>query len=122
MFELGHGASIEHGTSRAGRWLRTYRLRAALWIAVIEAIIVAFEKSVSRWTVIVVAVPLILLYLYVGRTSRSDTFRQLSWIGAASQALAVVAVLLAFFVGLFVLALAAVFALVALALLFSDRR
>ena len=52
---------IEHHTTRAGRWLRARRIRAALWIAVIEGIIVALLHDVSRWTVIAVAIPLLAL-------------------------------------------------------------
>ena len=57
----------------------------------------------------------------MGKDQR-DTIRQISWIGAASQALAIVAVLLAHFIGLFVLILAGIFAAVALFLIFADRR
>jgi hypothetical protein len=113
---------IDHRTSRSGRWLRSRRMRIALWVAVIEAIIVAFEESVSRWTVILLAAAAIALYFWGSRSLRSDIGRQILWIAAASQALAVTAVLLAFIVGVFVLALAAVFAVIALVLILSDRR
>jgi hypothetical protein len=113
---------IDHRTSRSGRWLRHRRMRLALWIAVIEAIIVAFDKSVSRWTVILVAIAAVALWFWGSRSLRSDTARQILWIAAASQALAVCAVLLAFIVGVFVLALAVIFAGIALVLILSDRR
>jgi hypothetical protein len=113
---------IEHGTSRTGRWLRPRRTRIALWIAVVEGILVAVLHDFTRWTVIVVAVPLILLYAFWGRTTTSDTTRQLTWIAGASQALAVVFVLLAFIVGLFVIALVVVAALIAIVFFFTDRR
>jgi hypothetical protein len=113
---------IDHRTSRSGRWLRSRRMRIALWIAVIEAIVVAFEASVSRWTVILLAAAAIALYFWGSRSLSSDTGRQILWIAAASQALAVTAVLLAFIVGVFVLALAVVFAVIALVLILSDRR
>src|ERR671937_3180888 len=87
---------MEHRTSRAGRWLRARRLRIALWIAVLEGIVVALAHDISRYTVIAVAVPLIALYVLYGRNLRSDTGRQLSWIGGAAQPLAVIAVILAF--------------------------
>jgi hypothetical protein len=113
---------IEHGSSRSGRWLRHRRLRIALAVAFVEAVIVAFDESVSRWTVILVAVAALAIYFWAGRSLRSDTGRQVVWIFAASQALAVTAVLLAFIVGVFVIALAAIFAVVALILILSDRR
>jgi Ca2+/Na+ antiporter len=113
--------AVEHGTSRFGRWLRERRLRIALWIAVIETVLVAFTEDVSKWTVIILAAIFVALYLYWGR-ERGDSIRQVSWVAAASQALAVVAVLSAFIVGVFVLVIAAIFAAVALILIFSDRR
>ena len=113
---------IEHGTTRTGRWLRQRRTRVALWIAVAEGILVAALHDFTKWTVIVVAIPLILLYAFWGRTAKSDTARQLSWIGGASQALAVLFVLVAFIVGLFVIALVVVAALIAIVFFFTDRR
>ena len=113
--------TIEHQTSRTGRWLRTRRVRIALWIAVIEGIIVALSPSFSRWTVVAVAIPLLALYLFWGRTARSDTARQISWIAGASQALAVIVVIFAFILDWLALLLAGIFAAVALLFLFSDR-
>lgn len=115
------GYALEHDSSRAGRWLRQRRLRVALSVAVIEAIIAAFSHDVSRWTIIALAAIFVPLYLLWGR-ERRDTVRQLSWIAAASQALAVVAVLVAYIVGFFVLVIAGIFAAVALFLILSDRR
>jgi hypothetical protein len=71
--------------------------------------------------VIAVAIPLLALYLFWGRTARSDTARQLSWIAGASQALAVVVTILAFLLSWVALVLAGVFAIIALLFLFSDR-
>ena len=87
----------------------------------IEGIIVAFAHDVSRWTVIAIAIPLLAIYVVWGREARSDTFRQLSWIGGASQSLAVVVVVLSFFIAWLALVIAGVFAAIALAFLFSDR-
>jgi hypothetical protein len=112
---------IEHRTSRAGRWLRARRTRIALWIAVLEGIIVAFTHDVSRWTVIAIAVPLLALYVVWGRNAGSDTLRQLSWIGGASQSLAVVVVVLSFFIAWLALVIAGIFAAIALVFLLVDR-
>jgi hypothetical protein len=117
-YQLG---AVEHGSGRTGRWLRGYRVRIALWIAVVESLIAAFSHDVSRWTIIALAAISVPVYLMWARERRSDTVRQVFWIAAASQALAVVAVVLAFVVGLFVLAIAAVFAVIALVMIFSDR-
>jgi hypothetical protein len=114
--------AIEHGTSGPGRWLRARRTRLALWIAAIEAIIVAVFHDVSRFTVIAVAAVAVVLYWYAGRKTRSDTFHQASWIFAVSQLLAVVAAILAFIVFWTAIIFVCIFALVALFYVFTDRR
>jgi hypothetical protein len=118
----GETGTIEHGTSRTGRWLRIRRTRIALWIAAIEAVLVAVFHSTSRWTVIGLAIVAVALYVAVGRESRSDTFRQLTWIFAVSQLLAVVAAILAFIVFWTAIIAVAVFAVIALFFVFTDRR
>jgi cytochrome b561 len=119
---LGEGNVIDHGSSRTGRWLRARRVRFALWIAAVEAIIVAVAHDISRWTVIALAIAAVALYVAAGRESRSDTFRQLSWIFAASQLLAVLAAILAFIVFWTAIIAVVVFAAVALFFVFTDRR
>ncbi|MFL5978760.1 MAG: hypothetical protein ACJ76O_09075, partial [Gaiellaceae bacterium] len=111
---------VEHGTSRGGRWLRVRRFRIALSIAVIEAVLAAFTAGVSRWTIILLAAISMAVYFFFGR-ARQGTVHQVTWIAAASQALALVAVSLAFFIGTFVLIVAGIFAIVALVMIFSDR-
>jgi hypothetical protein len=118
----GSSQVLEHGSSRTGRWLRERRTRAALWIAVAEGILVAVLHDFTRWTVIAIAIPVVLLYALWGRNAQSDTLRQLSWIGGASQALAVLFVVLAFLVGLFVLTIVVIAAVVAVAFFFIERR
>jgi len=113
---------IEHGTSRSGRWLRARRFRIALIIAAAEAIIVAVFHDVSRWTVIGIAVLAVVLYVFAGRDSKHDTFRQATWIFAVSQLLAVVAAVFAFVVFWAALLAVGVFAIVALIVIFSDRK
>ena len=113
---------IDHGTTKTGRWLRARRTRIALWIAVAEGILVAVLHDVTRWTVIIVAIPLILLYALWGRNTNSDTARQITWIAGASQALAVLFVLLAAIIGIFVIAFVVLAAIIAIAFFFVDRR
>jgi hypothetical protein len=113
---------IEHGTTRTGRWLRPRRTRIALWIAIAEGILVAVLNDFTRWTVVIIAVPLILLYALWGRTTSSDTARQFTWIAGASQALAVLFVLAFKIIGLFVIALVVFAAIVATVFFFTDRR
>jgi hypothetical protein len=118
--ELQH-ATIEHGTSRFGRWLRARRFRIALWIAVLEGILIVFDV-ISGWFALVVAVIVILFYLLVGRELRADSVRQSSWILAASQALVGLVPVLVFVIGALALILVGILAAIALIALFADRR
>ncbi len=117
---MSTGTAIEHESSQGGRWLREHRVRTALWIAVLEVVLAALTASVSKYTIIALGLITIPVYLIWGKDQRG-TIRQVSWIAAASQALAVVAVLLSHFIGLFVLVLAGLFAAVALFLIFADK-
>jgi cytochrome b561 len=118
--------SDSHGAiatpSRSGRWLRERRTRIALWIAAIEAILVAIFHDVSRFTVFALAIVAVLTYFYAGRKTRSDTFHQTSWILAISQLLAALAAIFAFIVFWSAIVLMAIFAVVALFYVFTDRR
>jgi hypothetical protein len=113
---------IEGGSTRIGRWLRERRLRLALWVAVAEGLLVALTPDLTKWTVLVLGVILLAFYMVAGRNIRWDVARQLSWIAAASQALAILVVILAFVLGLLAIAAIVVFALIALVYLFSDAR
>jgi hypothetical protein len=112
---------VEHGSTRAGRWLRARRLRFATWIAVVEGLLVVVH--VIPWFVaLALAGAALGFYVWLGRELRSDVVRQGSWIAAASQVLVVlVPVLVALIGGLAILAVG-VLAVVALLVLFTDRR
>jgi hypothetical protein len=117
----GQGHVLEHRSSAGGRWLRAYRLRIALAIAVVEGLLVVLD-TIDWWVALVIAAGAIGFYLVVGRDVRSYGVRQASWIAAASQALVVfVPVLVAVLSWLAIVALA-ILAVIALVLLFSDRR
>ncbi len=113
---------IEAGTTRAGRWLRERRLKLALGIAALEGLVVALRGDVSRWTVIAIAALVLLIYVLVRQNLRWDAARQLVWIVAASQIMAVLVVLLAFVVGQLALILVLLFAVAALIFLVGDLR
>lgn len=112
---------VEHESSRGGRWLRRHRTRLALWIAVFEAALVVFGV-IPRWPAFVVALGLLVFYVFFGRTVRSDTVRHLSWIGAVSQLLIVALPALLALVTFVAIVAVAILAVVALAFLFLDRR
>ncbi len=113
---------IEAGSTRIGRWLRERRLRLALWVAVVEGLLVALTPDLTKWTVLIIGAILLAFYMIAGRNMRWDVARQLSWIAAASQALAILVVILAFVLKLVAIVAVVIFALVALAYLFSDSR
>jgi hypothetical protein len=118
--ELRH-AALEHGTSRAGRWLRARRLRIALWIAVIEAVLVVFD-AIPGWIALLTAAIVILFYVVVGRELRADAVRQSTWILAMSQVFVALVPVLVFVVGALALIAVGVLALIALFALFAGRR
>jgi hypothetical protein len=113
---------IEAGTTRTGRWLRERRIRLTLWVAVIEGLLVAITADLTKWTVLVIAAILLAFYVVAGRHLRWDVGRQLSWIAAASQALAILVVVLAFVLGFVAIVAVVIFAIIALVYLFSDYR
>jgi hypothetical protein len=113
--------AIQPGSSRAGRWLAAHRYRASLWIAALECVVVLFSHDVTKWTVIVLAIVGVIAWLG-GRDTRSQVVREVLWIFAASQLLAVVAVILAWIVKWAVILAIVVFAVVGLGYLFLDRR
>jgi hypothetical protein len=113
---------IEAGGTRIGRWLRGRRVRLALWVAVIEGLLVALTPDLTKWTLLVIGAILLAFYMVAGRNMSWDVGRQLSWIAAASQALAILVVILAFLLEWVAVIAVVIFALVALAYLFSDAR
>ena len=112
---------VEHESSRGGRWLRLHRTRLALWIAVVEAALVGFGV-IPRWPAVILALALLALYVFVGRNVRSETLRQLSWIGAVSQLLIVALPALLALITFAAIVAVAILAAIALAFLFLDRR
>jgi phosphatidylserine synthase len=113
---------IEAGSSRPGRWLRERRLKLALWIAVLEGVVVAVRGDVSRWTVVVLAALVLVVYMLLRDRLRWDAGREVIWIVAASQAMALLVVILAFVIGALSLILVGILAVLALVYLFNDRR
>jgi hypothetical protein len=102
-------------------WLRANRLKVALGIAVAEGLFVALEEDFSRVTVVVIAIPVVLFWLLAGRSLDSELGREISWILAMSQALAVCAAVVAIFIPVVALVIAGIFGAVAAYLLYHDR-
>lgn len=110
--------AIERGP---GGWLQHRRVRLAAWIAAAEGVVVLFSHALTKWTVIALAIVGAIAWLG-GRESRSRTVRQILWIFAASQLLAVILVILAWIVKWAIILAIVVLAIAGLAYLFLDRR
>ena len=109
---------IERGP---GVWLKARRTRIALWVAAAEGLIVAVSHDLTKWGVVALAAVAALAWSF-GRHSSSNGVRQVLWIFAASQLLALVLVLFAVFFKWLVILGLIVFAVLGLAFLFYDRR
>jgi cation transport ATPase len=112
--------AIEHGSSRSGRWLRERRFRLTLWIAAVEGLLYLFH-ALHWWAAVVLAVIAVSFWWFAGRTSRSYSVRQASWIFAATQLLVLCVPLALGLVKAVAIAVIALLAVVGLFLLFSER-
>jgi hypothetical protein len=119
--ELERGPAVEHGSSRAGRWLREYRIKVAIWIAVAEGLLV-LVGAIPKLAAIVIALLVVVAYFSLARGLTWQTGRQAAWIAAVSQAIVLLVPVLAIIVGTLALVAVGVIAVVALVLLFTDRR
>jgi hypothetical protein len=115
------GDSHAEPRSDEGRWFYGRRLKIALGIAVAEGIFVALANDFSQWTVIAISIPVILFYVFAGRTLSSDLGRQISWIAAASQAFTVILCVVAKLIGKTSLIVVGIFAVIAVILLIGER-
>jgi hypothetical protein len=113
--------ALEHGTTRAGRWLRRYRIRIAFWIAVVEGLLLVFG-AISRWGALLVAVLIIVAYFAIASRLRASLARDVAWIAAVSQALVALIPILLIVVSTLALIAVGILAVVALIVLFGDRR
>lgn len=111
---------LEHGSTRGGRWLRRNRTAIALAIAIVEGILLLFG-AIDRPLAIVVAVAVIVLYLWIGRRLRPQGAHDVAWIAAVSQALVALIPLLLFVLTAVAVVGVAILAVVALIVLFTRR-
>ena len=112
--------AIEHGSNRTSRGLRERRVRIALWIAVLEGLLVVFD-AIDWWVSLLVAAAVLGVYVFYGRTAPSDTTRQVTWIAAASQVMVALVPVLVAVVGTLALIAVAILAVAALVYLLRDR-
>jgi hypothetical protein len=117
----GSPGVLAHRTTRGGRWLRERRIRFALWIALIEGLLIVVGV-IPVSLAIVVAVATVLAYFAVRDRIDSDTGRQGLWIAAGSQAIVVTVPILLAVAGIVALIVLALIGIVALLVLLGDRR
>ena len=111
---------IEHREGRTTHWLRERRLRAALLIGFIESILVIASQLRWFWVVAAAILALVVWY-FVRQRFGPGTIREVAWILAASQLIAVVVpVLWELFKVAAIIALV-VIAVVLLAVLLRER-
>ena len=101
-------------------WLKERRFRTALWIALIEGLLVVLHV-IDKWVAIGVAIVVLALYFFFGRESKSPTVRQVSWVAAVSQAILILVPIVVAIIGTVALILVAIIAVVALVALFAER-
>jgi hypothetical protein len=117
---LGSGPTIDHRSTRTGRWLRSRRVRIAFWIAAIEGLLVVVH-AISWWAAVAIAVLVVGGWFGFAHRLRSNTARQVGWIAAVSQALVALVPILVIIIGTLALVVVGLLAVVALVLLFSSR-
>ena len=117
---MGPQPVIEHGESGSTRWLKERRLRAALVIGFVESILVIASQLRWFWVVAAAVLALVVWY-FVRQRFGPGTIREVAWILAASQLIAVVVpVLWELFKVAAIIALV-VIAVVLLAVLLRER-
>jgi hypothetical protein len=112
---------MELQESRSGLWLRERRLRLALLIGLVESVLVLVGDSGWYW-VLLAAVAAVAFYLFVGRNQRFHAVREISWIAAASQLIAVLVPVLWVLVKTIAIVALVLMAGILLVLLLADRR
>jgi hypothetical protein len=112
---------LEHRSTRSSRWLRAYRLRIALWIAIVEGLLIVFDV-IDVFPALIVAALVVGFYFWLGQRLRAGLARDAAWIGAVSQAMVALVPLLVLVVGTLALIAVGALAAVVLVLLLTGRR
>jgi hypothetical protein len=112
---------LEHRQSRFARWFRPRRLRIALLIGAVETLAIVLTDATWRWALVLAAI-VFALYWFLGRKSRHESIRQISWTAAASQLLPVLVPVFVALVGVFVIVAVVVLAVLMVGMLYLDRR
>jgi len=113
--------TIEPGRNRLGRALREKRLQIALLVALVEGILVLVGE-IPWWSVVLIAIVAVALYVTAGRKAGRQEVRELAWIFAVSQLAVVLVPALAGVLIAFAVVALVLIAVVALVVLLRDRR
>jgi hypothetical protein len=111
---------IEHRQGRFGRWLHERRVAIAVWIAVIEGLLLIVH-AIPRLLTLAIAVLIVVAFFWLGHRLRPGALRDVAWIAAVSQAFVMLIPILAIVVGTLAFVAVGVLAVLALVLLFTSR-
>lgn len=111
---------IEHRQSRFGRWLRERRVAIAVWIAVIEGLLLIVH-AIPRLLTLAIAVAVVVVFFWLGHRLRPGPVRDVAWIAAVSQAFVMLIPILVIVVGTLAIVAVGILAALALVLLFTTR-
>jgi hypothetical protein len=112
---------IETGDGGRGTWLRERRLRLALLIGLVETIFVVWGGLGWFW-VLALAALAVALYFFVARGARFHSLREVAWIFAASQLIAVLVPVLWEVAKALAIVVLVLMAALLLVMLLMDRR
>jgi hypothetical protein len=112
---------IEAGESGRGHWVRERRLRLALLIGLVETVFVLWG-GLGWFVVLAVAAAAVALYVFAARGVRYHALREVAWILAASQLIAVIVPVLWEVAKFFAIIILVVMAALLLVMLLMDRR
>jgi hypothetical protein len=112
---------VEHSESRAGLWVHERRVRLALFIGLVETVLV-LANGLGWFWILAAAIAAVAFHASVGRQSRFHAVREISWIAATSQLIAFLIPLLWELVKFLAITILVLLALVLLAIMLLDRR
>ncbi len=112
---------VEHRESPFSRRLRHRRVRIAIGIAAVEAVLV-LVGVMPWWLAVVAAVASVGLYVGYGREHAAPAVRSASWVAAVSQLIVVLVPVAIVLVGLVAIVGVLILAAVALIVLLRDAR
>ena len=113
--------AIQAGETGPGPWLRARRLRIALLIGLVESLLVVWGGLGWFW-VLALAAAAVALSIFVTRSPRLHGLREVSWILAASQLIAVLVPVLWVVAKAVAVVILVVMAALLLVMLLMDRR